>query len=41
MESVQSEVSIESAQKSWEDYSTNPFNWPEHKKWRIIFMAVW
>ena len=39
-ESVESEISIESAQKIWEDHPTNPFNWPEQKKWRIIFMAA-
>ncbi|KAL8793384.1 MAG: hypothetical protein Q9195_003970, partial [Heterodermia aff. obscurata] len=32
-------MSVEYAQKLWDDHSANPFNWPEQQKWRVILTA--
>ncbi|KAL9010583.1 MAG: hypothetical protein Q9173_004494 [Seirophora scorigena] len=39
-ESPRAEDSLEAAETSWETHATNPFNWPEKKKWGIILVAA-
>ncbi|KAL8967995.1 MAG: hypothetical protein Q9197_005118 [Variospora fuerteventurae] len=39
-ESSPVETSLKAAEKSWENHPANPYNWPEKKKWAIIFVAA-